>query len=85
MEKAKKLNIQFNSIDNSDQKAKTGQRSLICNVCTKEFAHNCDLIQHVRTHTGEKPFYCEICRFKCSHHSNLKAHMLSHTGKKSFH
>jgi len=65
--------------DNSDsQHTATKTLKLKCKYCSKQFAKNFDMQQHLRSHTGEKPFQCVVCGRAFAQKSNVKKHMATH-------
>lgn len=49
-----------------------------CKVCSKCYATEFRLKQHMRGHTGEKNFICPICNNAYMHKITLRKHMRSH-------
>ncbi|XP_044733721.1 zinc finger protein 271-like [Chrysoperla carnea] len=56
----------------------TGEKSFLCDICSKGFDSRSHLKEHSRTHTGEKPYLCDICS------KQLVEHKRSHTGEKPY-
>lgn len=49
-----------------------------CEICSKCFAIESKLKQHMRAHTGERNFICPECKNAYMHKKSLKEHMKSH-------
>lgn len=49
-----------------------------CEICSKCFALESKLKQHMRGHTGERNFICPICKNAYMHKVTLSKHMRSH-------
>ena len=60
------------SRDNREKKCK-------CDTCGAQFAHNCKLKNHNRTHIGEKPYKCDTCGAQFAENGKLKRHIGTHT------
>ena len=56
----------------------------LCNLCSRQFSQNSNLILQKPMHTEEKPFKCGECDKQFSHSSSLKLHQRTHTGEKPF-
>lgn len=37
------------------------EKKFACDLCSKGFYTNSELVMHRRSHTGEKPFKCTLC------------------------
>lgn len=59
-------------------------KSLICNICKKEFSDGKKLIGHLKGHMVPKNFVCKICNKKYPNPSTFEIHMRSHTGERPF-
>ena len=59
-------------------------RSLVCDVCEKEFASMSSLNKHQKRHE-EAEFECQVCHQECQTPYDLKVHLLTHTSAKPFH
>uniref|UniRef100_A0A0N5C1A8 Zinc finger protein rotund n=1 Tax=Strongyloides papillosus TaxID=174720 RepID=A0A0N5C1A8_STREA len=56
-----------------------------CQQCTKSFANNSYLSQHLRIHSGVKPFGpCKFCGKSFTQLSHLQQHLRTHTGEKPY-
>nr|XP_054601369.1 uncharacterized protein LOC107373204 [Nothobranchius furzeri] len=66
------------------KKIETGEKSHMCEICSKSFSQCNKLTKHMRTHTGEKPYSCETCGKCFSDKNSLTAHKRTHTGEKPY-
>jgi uncharacterized Zn-finger protein len=55
-----------------------------CSHCSKTFATNQNLREHMRTHRGEKRFSCPHCSKSFARGDYLRDHLVVHTGEKPF-
>ena len=60
--------------------------SKCCELCGKEFNHNCNLMRHIEhVHEGVKKYTCELCNKAFSILVNLKRHIICvHEGIRNF-
>ncbi|XP_075155319.1 uncharacterized protein LOC142228708 [Haematobia irritans] len=67
-----------------DHASKHRDKDLVCSICNKEFAFECFLREHMRSHTGECPYLCPECGkgFKCA--GNLRQHRERHSTIKKY-
>lgn len=81
-----------NPVDSSSKSPKVKKKyprkssgdKYICQHCAKAFAHQSNLIVHVRLHTGEKPYLCQECGKAFSETGKLRNHSRTHSGEKPF-
>ncbi|XP_072375675.1 uncharacterized protein [Diabrotica undecimpunctata] len=52
-----------------------------CNICSKFFASENALRNHLISHTGERKYNCKSCSNRYKYEQDLKRHMNSHTGR----
>nr|XP_020450709.1 zinc finger protein 2 homolog isoform X2 [Monopterus albus] len=75
-------NVDNSPMSQTDSDPTTGNKSLKCDTCGKEFKWKSKLNQHLRIHTGEKPYSCETCGKSFGRSSALIIHKRIHTGEK---
>ena len=55
-----------------------------CPVCSKKFAKNKHLVQHVKIHLGIKDFKCDKCGTTYGREETLKRHLVNHSKKRPY-
>ena len=55
-----------------------GERSYVCEICSKTFKDNKNLKSHKRVHSNEKPFTCDECGKSYRDSGKLKVHKRIH-------
>ena len=68
----------------NNNKVLSGQKTLGCETCGKQFFFKSELYIHERIHTGERPFACDQCNKKFSLSHNLVNHKRIHSGEKPY-
>ncbi|XP_031618752.1 zinc finger protein 271-like [Contarinia nasturtii] len=62
----------------TEQKAKTGEKRLICDVCNKELFCRTGFKYHMNLHLGIKPYACDQCDKAFTDKRHLNKHKKSH-------
>ncbi|KAG5675157.1 hypothetical protein PVAND_005083 [Polypedilum vanderplanki] len=55
-----------------------GEGEFVCSYCSRRFARNSDLVNHIRVHSGEKPFKCQVCGKNFAQKQALYYHHQTH-------